>query len=53
MRLIRLAVVDDSAFVRKAIQKMLGGDPRIEVVGTASSGEELLANLERWAPAAV
>src|SRR6185503_19352064 len=41
---------DDSAFVRKAIQKMLAGEPRIEVVGTASSGEELLANLDRWAP---
>ena len=47
---LRLAVVDDSAFVRKAIQRMLSGEPRIEVVGTASSGEELLANLERWAP---
>jgi two-component system chemotaxis response regulator CheB len=47
---LRLAVVDDSAFVRKAIERMLSGEPRIEVVGTASSGEELLANLERWAP---
>ena len=47
---LRLAVVDDSAFVRKAIERMLAGDPRIEVVGTAASGEELLANLERWAP---
>ena len=50
MRELRLAVVDDSAFVRKAIQKMLSGEPRMEVVGTATSGEELLANLERWAP---
>ena len=49
-RPLRLAVVDDSAFVRKAIQKMLAGEPRIEVVGTATSGEELLANLDRWAP---
>jgi two-component system, chemotaxis family, protein-glutamate methylesterase/glutaminase len=47
---VRLAVVDDSAFVRKAIERMLVAEPRIEVVGTASSGEELLANLERWAP---
>jgi two-component system, chemotaxis family, protein-glutamate methylesterase/glutaminase len=47
---LRLAVVDDSAFVRKAIQRMLSGDARIEVVGTASSGEELLANLGRWSP---
>jgi two-component system chemotaxis response regulator CheB len=49
-KLLRLAVVDDSAFVRKAIQRMLVGDQRIEVVGTAASGEELLANLERWSP---
>jgi two-component system, chemotaxis family, protein-glutamate methylesterase/glutaminase len=48
--LLRLAVVDDSAFVRKAIQRMLGEDERIVVVGVAGSGEELLANLERWAP---
>jgi two-component system chemotaxis response regulator CheB len=47
---LRLAVVDDSAFVRKAIQRMLGAEPGIDVVGTASSGEELLANLERWDP---
>jgi two-component system chemotaxis response regulator CheB len=47
---LRLAVVDDSAFVRKAIERMLAGEPRIDVVGTAASGEELLANLERWAP---
>lgn len=49
-RPLRLAVVDDSAFVRKAIERMLAGEPRIDVVGTAGSGEELLANLERWAP---
>jgi two-component system chemotaxis response regulator CheB len=49
-RPLRLAVVDDSAFVRKAIERMLGGEPRIDVVGTAASGEELLANIELWAP---
>ena len=47
---LRLAVVDDSAFVRKAIAKMMGAETGIEVVGTAGSGEELLANLDRWAP---
>ncbi len=47
---LRLAVVDDSAFVRKAIERMLHGEAGIEVVGAAASGEELLANLERWAP---
>jgi two-component system chemotaxis response regulator CheB len=47
---IRIAVVDDSIFVRKALMRILGSDPRIEVVGAAGSGEELLANLDRWRP---
>lgn len=50
MSAVRLAVVDDSTFVRKAIERMMVTESGIEVVGTASSGEELLANLERWAP---
>lgn len=47
---VRVAVVDDSTFIRKALTRMLGDDPRLEVVGSASSGEELLAHLERWQP---
>jgi len=47
---LRLAVVDDSAFVRKAITRMFVGDERVEVIGSAGSGEELLANLETWQP---
>ncbi|MDX1630900.1 MAG: chemotaxis-specific protein-glutamate methyltransferase CheB [Thermoanaerobaculia bacterium] len=50
MRPIRLAVVDDSSFVRKALERMLRDENRVEVVGTAVSGEELLANLEDWDP---
>lgn len=50
MKPIRLAVVDDSSFVRKAIERMLREDDRVRVVGTAVSGEELLANLEAWEP---
>jgi two-component system, chemotaxis family, protein-glutamate methylesterase/glutaminase len=53
VKAVRLAVVDDSTFVRKAIERMLAGESRVEVVGTAASGEELLANLERWAPDAI
>jgi two-component system chemotaxis response regulator CheB len=34
-RKIRVLVVDDSAFVRQLISRMLAEDPRIEVVGTA------------------
>lgn len=45
-----MAVVDDSTFVRKALTRLLGGQPDVKIVGSAESGEELLANLERWRP---
>jgi len=37
---IRVLVVDDSAFVRKALTRMLGDAPDIEVVGTAVDGQD-------------
>jgi two-component system, chemotaxis family, protein-glutamate methylesterase/glutaminase len=40
---IRVLVVDDSAFVRKAIARMLNGASDVEVVGMAADGEEGLA----------
>jgi two-component system chemotaxis response regulator CheB len=40
---IRVLVVDDSAFVRKAVERMLGTVADIEVVGFAADGEEGLA----------
>ena len=52
-RVVRLAVVDDSLFVRKAISRLFEGDERILIVGVAASGEELLANLQNWRPTAV
>ena len=39
-RVIRVLVVDDSAFVRQALTRMLGAAPDIEVVGTAVDGED-------------
>jgi two-component system, chemotaxis family, protein-glutamate methylesterase/glutaminase len=36
----KVLVVDDSAFMRKAISLMLESDPDIEVVGMASNGED-------------
>ncbi|MEW6776272.1 MAG: chemotaxis response regulator protein-glutamate methylesterase [Bdellovibrionota bacterium] len=39
---IRVLVVDDSNFMRKAIANLLARDPGIEVVGKARSGEEAL-----------
>jgi two-component system, chemotaxis family, protein-glutamate methylesterase/glutaminase len=47
---ITVVVTDDSAFMRRAIQKMLEKEPEIRVVGTAASGEEGIAMTERLRP---
>jgi two-component system chemotaxis response regulator CheB len=47
---VRVAVVDDSSFIRKAVVRMLEGDSRIRIVGTAGSGEELIERLGDWRP---
>jgi two-component system chemotaxis response regulator CheB len=40
--LIRVLVIDDSAFSRQAITRMLDSSPLVEVVGVARDGEEAL-----------
>ncbi len=47
---VRVAVVDDSTFIRKAILRMLEDELQIEVVGSAASGEELLTHFDEWRP---
>ena len=47
---IRVLVVDDSAFVRKAVERMLGAADDIEVVGFAADGEEGLARARELRP---
>jgi two-component system chemotaxis response regulator CheB len=47
---IRVLVIDDSAFNRKAIREMLADAPDIEVVGTAGNGEEGLKQLRKLKP---
>ncbi len=47
---IRVLVVDDSAFMRKALSRMLEADPEIRVVGTARDGLEALAKVEELDP---
>jgi two-component system chemotaxis response regulator CheB len=42
--------VDDSPFMRKAIQRMLGAADDIEVIGTAATGEEALEALDTLDP---
>jgi two-component system, chemotaxis family, protein-glutamate methylesterase/glutaminase len=40
--MIRVLVVDDSAFVRQALARILSSDAEIEVVGTAADGVEAI-----------
>src|SRR5262245_33153215 len=49
-QLIRVLVVDDSAFARKVIREMLSRSPYIEVVGTARDGSEALELVEQLKP---
>ena len=49
-KIIRVLVVDDSAFVRKVVREMLSRSPFIEVVGVARDGEEALEMVEALNP---
>ncbi len=49
-RPIRVLVVDDSAYVRKVLKRMLESDPQLTVVGTARDGEEALELVETLRP---
>jgi two-component system chemotaxis response regulator CheB len=49
-QLIRVLVIDDSAFARKVIREMLSRNPYIEVVGTARDGAEALEMVEQLNP---
>ncbi len=48
--MIRVLVVDDSAFMRKALSRMLEKDPEIRVAGTARDGFEALAKIQDLDP---
>jgi len=50
---IRLFVVDDSPFVRKAIKRVLSADPGIRVVGEAASGRDALTQIPEADPQVV
>jgi len=46
----KVLVVDDSAFMRNAISRILAKDNTIEVVGTARNGQEALEKVEALKP---
>ena len=48
--IVRVLIVDDSAYVRKVVREMLSRSPFLEVVGAARDGEEALELVERLRP---
>jgi two-component system chemotaxis response regulator CheB len=49
-KLIRVLIIDDSAFVRRALARMLGQVPDIEVVGSAADGLEGIERVKALQP---
>lgn len=49
-KVVRVLIVDDSAYVRKVVKQMLSRSPFIEVVGMARDGEEALEMVEQLRP---
>ncbi|HKR23470.1 MAG TPA: chemotaxis-specific protein-glutamate methyltransferase CheB [Pyrinomonadaceae bacterium] len=49
-RVLRVVVIDDSAYVRKVVREILSRSPFVEVVGTARDGLEALDLVERLDP---
>jgi two-component system chemotaxis response regulator CheB len=47
---VRVLVVDDSAFMRKALSSMLASEPRLTVIGTARNGEEAIHKVAELKP---
>lgn len=47
---VRVLIVDDSAYVRKVVKQMLSRSPFIEVVGIARDGQEALELVEQLHP---
>ncbi|MFH1485177.1 MAG: response regulator, partial [Chloroflexota bacterium] len=47
---IKVLIVDDSAFMRHIVSKLLSRDPAIEVVGNAPNGEIALKRIMELSP---
>jgi DNA-binding NarL/FixJ family response regulator len=48
--LIRVVIVDDHAVLRAGLEQLLGGEPDLEVVGTASDGAEAVVLVRELRP---
>lgn len=49
-KIIRLLIVDDSAYIRKILTQIVSKSPFIEVVGTATNGKEALEKVKELNP---
>ena len=49
-KIIKVLIVDDSAFMRKALSMMMEDDPNIKVIGTARDGEEGIEKVRSLKP---
>lgn len=47
---VKVLIVDDSSFFRNRIADMLGGDPRITIVGSACNGREAVDKVKQLRP---
>jgi two-component system, chemotaxis family, protein-glutamate methylesterase/glutaminase len=47
---VRVLIVDDSAFVRRAVERMLSDLPDVKVVGTATNGVDAVDLVKRLSP---
>jgi two-component system chemotaxis response regulator CheB len=48
--MVKVLIVDDSAFMRNALSSMLSSDPEIKIVGTARDGLEAIEKVESLSP---
>ena len=48
--IVRILIVDDSAYVRKVIRQMLSRSPFLEIVGAARDGKEALEMAAKLQP---
>jgi two-component system chemotaxis response regulator CheB len=49
-KIIKVVVVDDSAFMRKSITMMLESDPNVKVVATAKDGKDGVEKVKQYQP---
>lgn len=53
MNQIRVVLVDDHRVVSRGLRSYLESFPDLKIVGIAANGEDLLLNIDQWAPEVV